>query len=288
MGIPKLILSTVASRDMSPVIGNKDITVMHSVADLIGLNFMTRKILADAAGAIVGMAGNRSRVSPDARVVALTSFGPLSQCAFLAHEMLRDLGYEVVPFHAVGSGSMAMEDLIDKGAIHGVLDLCLHEFADQMFGGYCKGIGPSRLETAGRKGGPQVILPGGLDMIAFECTSIKGVPEQLRDRKFLTHDFRSLVRTSADDLLALARTISEKLNRAVVQATVVIPLQGWSKADAPGAPFYEPETDQVFVVEMKNRLRPEVRVIEVDASINDEKCARLAVTELDTLMRGST
>ena len=110
----------------------------------------------------------------------------------------------------------------------------------------------------------------------------------MRDRKFLTHDFRSLVRTSADDLLALARTISEKLNRAVVPATVVIPLQGWSKADAPGAPFYEPETDQVFVVEMKNRLRPEVRVIEVDSSINDEKCARLAVTELDTLMRGST
>jgi len=284
VGVPKLLVSTVASRDMSGVIGSKDITVMHSVADIIGLNFMTRKILADAASAVVGMARSRENLWTEKRVVALTSFGPLSQCASLAHEMLERLNYEVVPFHAVGSGSMAMEDLIDQGVIHGVLDFCLHEFADQMVGGYCKGIGPGRLETAGRKGVPHVILPGGLDMLVFECTSIEGVPEALRTRQFLPHDFRSFVRTTADDLAALGRVIADKLNRATVPPTVIIPLQGWSKVDAPGGPFYEPETDQAFVRELKRLLKPGVRVLEVEASINDEPCVRMAVTELQGLM----
>lgn len=284
IGIPKLIVSTVASRDMRAIIGSKDITLVHAVADIIGLNFMTRKILADAAGAIVGMVMSGPEPAPKLKVVGLTSFGPLNDCAFAAQEMLEDLGYEVVPFHAIGSGSMAMENLIDQGTIHGVLDLSLHEFADQMYGGYCKDIGPARLEVAGRKGIPHVVLPGGLDMIAFECDSLAGVPTELRDRPFLAHDFRSFVRVNADDLRAIARIIADKVNRAKRPPTIVIPLLGWSKADARGGSFYEPQTDQVFVSELKSLVDPAVKFLEVDANINDHECARIAVCELHRLM----
>lgn len=285
VGVPKLIVSTVVARDMSAVVGSTDITLMYAVADLMGLNFMTRKILTDAAGAITGMVQASAQLAPEGRVVGVTSYGPLNPCAFAAADMLSELGYEVVPFHAVGSGTMSMEALIDQGVIHGVLDLSLHEFVDQMYGGYCGNIGPARLETAGRKGVPHVILPGGLDMIAFECTSIEGVPPSLRDRPFLSHDFRSFIRTTREDLQVLARVIAEKLNRLEHPPTIVIPLAGWSKADCPGGPFHDPETNQVWVTHLKALLRPEIRVTHVDANINDEECAQAAVNELHALMQ---
>lgn len=284
IGVPKLMVSTVASRDVSQVVGSKDITLMHAVADIIGLNFMTKKILADAAGAIVGMVYSDREPAPDKKIVGLTSFGPLNQCAFAAQEMLDEMGYETIPFHAVGAGSMAMEDLVDQGVVQGVLDLSLHEFVDSMYGGYCRDIGPTRLVTAGRKGVAHVILPGGLDMVVFECDSLEGVPEQLRDRTFLSHDFRSFVRTGADDYRDLAKTISDRLNQAERPPTVIVPLRGWSKADAPGGPFYSPETDRIFTNELKALLAADVKVMEVDANINDEECARIAVLELHRLM----
>ncbi len=168
LGIAKLIVSTVASRDLSGIIGYQDITVMHANSDFIGLNFTTKKILADAAGAIVGMLEHYLDPPSDKRVVGLTSFGPLNQRAVFAQNALEKMGYEVVPFHAIGSGTMAMEGLIDQGIVHGVLDLSLHEFADYLHEGYAKSIGPERLETAGRKGVPHFILPGGSGMIVFE------------------------------------------------------------------------------------------------------------------------
>lgn len=288
IGVPKIMVSTVAARDMSMIIGSKDITIMHAVADIAGLNFITRKILAHAAGAIVGMGTSNLKPPAKKSVVAMTSFGPLNQAAFYAKYMLEELGYEVVPFHAIGPGSMAMEDLVDQGVVHGVLDLALHEFADQMYAGYCGRIGPQRLETPGRKGIPHVILPGGLDMIAFECTSPEGVPEALRERRFLAHDFRSFVRTNTEDLAHLAEVVATKLNKAVKSPTVVIPLDGWSKADSPGGPYYEPDTNRSFVSTLKACLSPSVRVVEVDANINNEYCARRAVTELHTLMQAAS
>lgn len=285
IGVPKIMVSTVAARDMSAIIGSKDITIMHAVADIAGLNFITRTILSHAAGAIVGMGNSDLKAPLGKSVIAMTSFGPLNQAAFYAKYMLEDLGYEVVPFHAIGPGSMAMEDLVEQGVVHGVLDLALHEFADQMYAGYCGRIGPQRLETPGRKGIPHVVLPGGLDMIAFECTSPDGVPQALRDRTFLAHDFRSFVRTSTDDLTQLAEIVAAKLNKAVSPPTVVIPLDGWSKADSPGGPYYEPDTNRSFVSTLKARLSPSVRVVEVDANINNEYCARTAVSELHALMQ---
>ena len=280
IGVPKLIVTTVASRDVSSIIGSRDITLMHAVCDIIGLNFMTRGLLTTAAGTIAGMI--TPKVPPPAghRVIGLTSFSPLNPCAFSVTAMFRELGYEVIPFHAVGSGSMAMEALIGQGVLQGVLDLALHEFADWMHGGYCKSIGSDRLETAGRMGIPHVILPGGLDMVVFECTSLEGVPAHLRDRLFVQHDFRSLLRSSREDLTRIASVIAEKTNRAGRAPTFVIPSGGWSSVDAPGKPLYEPEVNQVFVSKLKSLLGRQVRVVEIAAHINDEACARTAVQEL--------
>ena len=280
IGVPKLVVTTVASRDVSSIIGSKDVTLMHAVCDIIGLNFMSQGLLATAAGAITGMIIPKPVPPADRRAIGLTSFSPLNPCAFSATTKLRGLGYEVIPFHAVGSGSMAMEALIGQGVLHGVLDLSLHEFADWMHGGYCKSIGADRLETAGRAGIPHVILPGGLDMVVFECTSLEGVPTRLHDRLFVKHDFRSLLRSSREDLIRIAAMVAQKANRAKRAPTFVLPSRGWSSVDAPGKPFYDPEVNQVFVSELKSRLGKHIQVVEVDANINDEECPRVAVEEL--------
>lgn len=283
-GIPKVILSTVVARDMSTVVGGKDITLMHAYCDLIGLNFMAKKILSDAAGAVMGMLDRARTFSSEKPVIGLTSYGPLNDCAYASTAILTELGYEVVPFHAVGSGSMAMEDLVEQGEIHGVLDLALHEFADHLHGAYCAGIGPKRLTTAGAKGIPHVILPGGLDMIALECTSHDEVPDSLKDRKFISHDFRSFVRTTARDMKTIADTVAQRLDSGTNQASFIIPLDGWSKADNPAGPFYDPEINKVFIDDVTSRLSPNVKIVEYPGNINDEDCARIAAHELHSLM----
>lgn len=286
IGLPKLMVSTVASRDMSGIIGSTDITLMHAVCDIIGLNFMTRKLLGDAARAISSMVRNELVPEQEKIVVGLTSYGPLNDCAFMVQRGLEALGYEVIPFHAIGTGSMAMEDMIAQGLVTGVMDLSLHEFVDHIYDGYCKYIGPSRLVTAGMKRVPHVILPGGLDMIAFECESVEEVPRELRGRKFLSHDFRSFVKTSKEDLLHIAEIVSARLNRYDSPRTFVIPRNGWSKADTPGGPFWDPETSAVFVDRIKRLLGDHITIVECNANINDQACVEIAVSEFHRLAQG--
>lgn len=287
LGVPKLMVSTVASRDMSKLIGTKDITIMHSVTDILGLNPITRKILANAAAAIVGMARSAGAIRSDKPIVGLTSFGFITEGAMRVKRMLEDLGYEVAPFHANGTGGMALEDLIDQGLIGGVLDFALHEFADAMYGGYCGDIGPGRLESAGRMGIPQVVVPGGLDCIVLEFNSPETMPESVKGRKVFWYDFRSGVRTDATDTIKLAAEISDKLNQAKGPTAFMIPRVGWSEADAPGGPLHEPATNEVFIEELKARLNPRVEVVEVDAHINDEEFARAVTSKLDEMMKRS-
>ncbi|MFH1113152.1 MAG: Tm-1-like ATP-binding domain-containing protein [Pseudomonadota bacterium] len=286
LGVPKLMVSTVASRDMSQLIGTKDITLMHSVTDILGLNAVTRRILANAAAAVAGMARQAEKIRPGKPIIGLTSFGFITQGAMRVKKLLEESGYDVAPFHANGTGGMAMEDLIDQGLISGVLDFALHEFADSMYGGYCGGIGPGRLESAGARGIPQVIVPGGLDCIVLEFDSEETKPPHLKDRKVFWYDFRSGVRTSADDMLALADTISEKLNRAKGPVKFMIPLRGWSEADAADGPLFDPETNRTFIAGLKSKLNNGIEVIEIDAHINDEEFARVVTTEMHALMKG--
>ncbi|HID61831.1 MAG TPA: UPF0261 family protein [Anaerolineae bacterium] len=284
LGVPKLMVSTVASRDMSQEIGTKDITMMHSVIDMLGLNAVSKKILANAAGAIVGMVETDVGLTPTRPLVGLTVFGFCTEGAMHVKSLLEARGYEMVAFHANGTGGMAMEDLVDQGVLSGVLDFATHEFADQLYGGYCGGIGPGRLEAAGRRGIPQVVVPGGLDCIVLEFDSPETIPPQFRDRKIFWYDFRSGVRTSKEEMKTLAQTIAGKLNKARGPVKVVIPLRGWSEADGEGAPLHEPETNQVFIAELKRLLRPQIEVIEVDAHINEPEFAEAAVATLDEIM----
>jgi uncharacterized protein (UPF0261 family) len=284
LGLPKVMLSTVASRDMRDLIGTKDITMMHSVMDILGLNPLSRKILANAAAAVAGMVGSPVRIDRERPVIGLTSFGFITEGAMLVKKMLEDQGYDVAPFHANGTGGMAMEDLIDQGLIQGVIDFALHEFADDLYNGYCSGIGPARMETAGRHGIPQVVVPGGLDCVVLEFDSPETMPERFRGRKVFWYDFRSGVRTTVEDLLRLGQTVADKLNRAKGPTKVVIPMKGWSEADVLGGSLYEPETNQVFVSELRALVGSHIKIVQADFHINDREFARLVVSELHEAM----
>jgi uncharacterized protein (UPF0261 family) len=288
LGVPKLMISTVASRDMSEEIGTKDITMMHSVVDMVGLNSVSKRILDNAAGAIVGMVEGGVGLEANKSLIGVTSFGFCTTGAMHVKSFLERHGYEMVAFHANGTGGMAMEDLVDQGLLSGVLDFAMHEFADHLHNGYCGNIGPGRLESAGRKGIPQVVVPGGLDCIVLEFDSPETIPLQFKGRKIFWYDFRSGVRTSRDDLIALAETIARKLNGARGPVKVVIPTRGWSEADREDGPLYEPETNQVFVDELRGLLRPEIPIVDIDAHINEPAFAQAAVAALDELMTRSS
>jgi len=284
LGVPKLMISTVASRDMSEEIGTKDITMMHSVVDMVGLNVVSKKILDNAAGAIVGMVKGDVTLETSRPLIGVTSFGFCTAGAMHVRSFLEKHGYEMVAFHANGIGGMAMEDLVEQGLLSGVLDFATHEFADHLHEGYCGNIGPGRLEAAGKVGIPQVIVPGGLDCIVLEFDSLETIPPKFKGRKIFWYDFRSGVRTSAEELTILAGTIAGKLNKARGPVRVVIPTKGWSEADGEDGPLYEPETNRVFVTELQGLLRPGIRVQLVDAHINEPAFAQAAVSALHELM----
>jgi uncharacterized protein (UPF0261 family) len=284
LGIPKLMVSTVASRDMSRLIGTKDITLMHSVTDILGLNAISKKILANAAAAISQMASETTQVKSDKPIIGLTSFGFITQGAMQTRGALESLGYEVAAFHANGTGGMAMEDLIEQGIINGVLDFALHEFSDSLYGGYCGDIGPGRMETAGKLGLPQVIVPGGLDCIVLEFDSLDSIPNEVRGRKIFWYDFRSGVRTSKDDMVRLAEIISAKLNLCTGPTKFLIPMRGFSEADQEGAPLFEPDTNLFFVDQLKSRVDGKIPIQLVDHHINDKEFTSLAASTLHEMM----
>ncbi len=282
-GLPKLVLSTVASRDIREYVGTKDIVMFHSVADILGLNDFMRHIFAQAAFAICGMMERGRRFSRGKPMVAVTAYGINSRCAFHAEPLLLQRGYEMIAFHANGCGGMAMEELVAQGLIAGVLDFTLHEIADEMFGGYCKGIGPTRLETAGKLGIPQVVAPGGLDNAVF--SPYYPMPDQLKGRKIHPHDIRFCVRLGPDEMIEFARIIGEKLKKAKGPTYVLIPQKGWSEADKPGAELFDPQTNQIFVEELRKTIHPDIPIEVVDAHISDLAFAQRAVELLDSMIR---
>ena len=279
LGIPKLMVSTVASRDMSQTIGTKDITVMHSVVDLLGLNSLSRLILRRAAGAVCGMmAGSRDEGEAIPRV-ALSLFGFVTQAAENAKAILEENGYEVIPFHANGTGGMAMEEMMGEAFFDGVLDLATHELVDAMFDGYCGGIGPQRLRTPEGIDTPRLVIPGGLDSAVFEFDR-SSIPEKYRDRKIFFYDFRSAIRLTANESRSVARTVADKLNQSHNPAKILIPIKGWSEADREGDVLFDPESSQAFLETLEKSLRSDIEVFKVDHHINDKEFARQAVDML--------
>jgi uncharacterized protein (UPF0261 family) len=282
-GLPKVVLSTVASRDIREYIGTKDIVMFHSVADILGFNEFMRLMLGQAAYAIGGMIEIGSGIKKEKPMVAVTAYGINSVCAIQAEPLLQKRGYEMIAFHANGTGGMAMEEFIAQGLVAGVIDFTLHEIADEMFGGYCKGIGPMRLETAGQFRIPLVVVPGGLDNAVF--SPFYPMPNLLKRRKIHPHDIRFCVRMGPKEMKQFARTVGEKLNRSKGPAYVLIPKKGWSEADKPGMELFDPKTDQIFVEELRRIINPNIPIEETDLHISDPPFALRAVEVLDHMIR---
>jgi uncharacterized protein (UPF0261 family) len=282
-GVPKLLVTTQASSPRAPLyVGSEDITIMNAVSDLIGLNWMTKTVLASAARAIVGMA-SKAPPRPERPLIGATGLGT-TPCIMKAGELLNKMGYELIPFHATGSGGRAFEALIRRGLFKGVLDLALHEVANEVFGG-CHVAGPGRLMSAGTMGIPQVVAPGALCIICY--TTLEEVPPQYRSRTWRHNPYTYVVDLARDELAKLGEVVAERLNLAKGPTKVLVPLRGWygPGLTAPEKPKHE--DCEAFLKSLRRRLRPEVEVEAVDAHINDLKFAEHAVSSLLELMRSS-
>ncbi len=274
-GFPKLMVSTLAAGDTRPYLGTKDICMMPSVLDISGLNHVSRRILNNAAGAICGMvAAKPASALDDKPVIAATMFGVTTPCVTAARRVLEERGYEVLVFHATGTGGRAMERLIEDEAIQAVLDLTTTELADELVGGVMS-AGPQRLTAAGHKGVPQLICPGAIDMVNFG--PLETVPVQFRNRQLFVHNPTvTLMRTTPEECAEIGRITATRLNSASGPVTVLIPLLGVSAIDKAGGPFYSPEALNSYRRALRATLRPEIKLIELDAHINDESFAHTA------------
>ena len=278
VGVPKIMVSTLASGDTSPYVDTKDVSMMYSVVDIAGINSLSRQILANAAGAIVGMVNAEVPAAEDKSLIGATMFGVTTPCVTKARELLEDAGYEVLVFHATGAGGRAMEDLVKGGFIVGVLDATTTELADELVGGVLS-AGPDRLEAAGDLGVPQVVAPGALDMVNFGPPDT--VPEQFKDRTFYQHNPTvTLMRTTVEENAELGKIMGQKLSQAKGPTTVIIPKQGVSAIDQEGQPFYSAEAEAAWIENLKANLGNNVALIEMDNHINDDAFAEKLVETL--------
>jgi uncharacterized protein (UPF0261 family) len=283
VGVPKVMVSTMASGNTSPYVDVKDITMMYSVGDIAGLNPLTRRILANAVGAIAGMVEEEPpEEKRDRPLLAATMFGVTTPCVTAVRERLEDEGYDVLVFHATGSGGRAMEGLIQDGFITGVVDVTTTEWCDEVVGGVLS-AGPERLLAAGRNGIPQVVSLGATDMVNFG--GMETVPDKFRDRNLYRHNPSvTLMRTSPEECALVGRRIAEQLNRGVGEVVVALPLGGVSMIDTEGEPFHDPEANRALFEALRTHLNPRIRVVESEAHINDPDFAELLVRELLRLL----
>jgi uncharacterized protein (UPF0261 family) len=286
LGVPKLMVSTVAGSDTSAYVGVSDIVMMPSIVDVSGINRISREVFSRAAGAMCGMLETVVPAGEDRPLIAASMFGNTTACVEAAKTILEQSGFEVLVFHATGTGGRTMESLIAAGRIAGVLDITTTEWADQLVGGVLA-AGPERLEAAARHGVPAVVAPGCLDMVNFWAPAT--VPEKFRDRRFYPHNPNvTLMRTTPDECQQLGTILAEKLNLSTGPVTVLLPGQGWSMIDAPGGPFWWPEANQALHDALKSHLRPDVTVVELDVNVNDPQFARCAAETLLILMEKGT
>jgi uncharacterized protein (UPF0261 family) len=289
LGFPKLMVSTLASGNTSQYVGVKDIVMMPSIVDVAGLNRLSRMILSRAAGAICGMvevahtassarADQRSAPQPDKPIIVASQFGNTTQCVERARKILEAAGYEVLVFAAVGTGGRTMESLVESGLVSGVCDITTTEWADELVGGVLN-AGPTRLDAAAKCGVPAIVTPGCLDMVNFGPRET--VPAKFAGRNFYQHNPQvTLMRTTPEECKRLGEIIADKLNASRGPVTVLLPLRGISVISAAGQPFHDPAADAALFGSIKSNLRKDIRVIELDANINDPAFAEACATTL--------
>jgi uncharacterized protein (UPF0261 family) len=285
-GVPKVMVSTLASGQVKPYVGVRDICMMYSVVDISGLNRVSRTVLANAAHAVVGMVKARSLSAhglppvglQDKPLITATMFGVTTPCVSAAREICEAKDYEVLVFHATGAGGMTMEAFIKDGLIAGVLDITTTELADELVGGVLS-AGKDRLTAAGLRGVPQVISLGALDMVNFGPRDT--VPEKFKERRFYQHNPTvTLMRTTPEENDKLGKEIAEKASAARGPTAVLLPLKGVSAIDREGQPFWWPEADQALFQSIRNWISPSVKLLELDLHINDPEFAKIAAETL--------
>lgn len=288
IGVPKLLVSTMASGDVGPYVGESDVTLMYSVVDISGLNSISRAVLGNAAAAAAGMALRYERGAGTAEqeekpLIGASMFGVTTPVVDEAREHLTGLGYEVLVFHATGSGGRAMEALAESGLLAGVLDLTTTELADDLVGGVLS-AGPHRLEAAGKRGIPQIVSVGALDMVNFGPRD--SVPDRFADRLLYVHNPTvTLMRTTRAEMATLGARVAEKVAGATGPVEVFLPLRGVSAIDVAGGPFEDAEADAAcFQAIVAGLAGSRVAVHEVDAAINDPGFGRRAAQALHELI----
>ncbi len=279
VGVPKLMVSTVAAGNTRDYIGASDVTLMASVTDVAGINSISARILANAAAAIAGMVNAPPiELTGQRPLVAATMFGVTTPAVTVARESLEERGYEVLVFHATGTGGMAMEGLMESDFIAGVFDLTTTELCDRLVGGVLA-AGPERLEVAGRMGLPQVVSLGALDMVNFGARDT--VPPQFEDRNLYVHNPSvTLMRTTAEECAELGRIIAHKLDGARAPVALFVPLKGLSAIDIEGGPFYDPAADEALFQALRESVSDNVELHELDHNVNDPEFATAMVDKL--------
>ena len=285
IGVPKVIVSTLAGGDVSVYVGESDIFMYPSVVDVAGLNSISTRIYTNAAFAIAGMVQFENTKTVEKKpLIAASMFGVTTPCLTAAKEYLESLGFEVLIFHAVGTGGRAMEALVSAGFIEGVLDITTTEWCDELYGGVLN-AGPHRLEAAGASGVPQVVSVGALDMVNFG--SWDSVPEKYKERNLYRHNPTvTLMRTTAAENVGLGEVIAEKLNGANSPTVLMLPLKGVSMLDAPGQAFWGEAEDKALFDTLRNKIDgKKVELVEMENHINDTEFAIAAAKKLVELMK---
>lgn len=290
LGVPKVMISTVANGQTAfgPFTGTKDVTIIHSVADILGLNMVTRKVLAEGVGAVTGMVEmDLKRQDAERPAVAMTTAGVTTLCAIHIQELMEAWGYEVIAFHCNGIGAKAMEELAEEGKLIGILDITPHDITDFLFGGIFPAW-PSRIEASSRRGLPQVVVPGAADFILYG--GVESVPPKMLECKYVIHNpIHTHVRANHEEMVAVGRFIAERLARSTGPALVLIPSRGFSQLNVAGGPLFDPESDSGFLEGLTLALSQtgakNVRVEVLDMHINDPEFAELAAKRLDSMIR---
>ncbi len=283
VGIPKLMVSTMASGNTAPYVDCSDVCLMPSVVDVAGLNTVSRRVLSNAAHAMAGMVAHVVTETVARPAIGMTMFGVTTPCVTAIRKSLEDAGFDCLVFHATGTGGRAMEKLVESGLIEGVLDVTTTEVADEVVGGTLT-AGPQRFDVILQKQIPYVMSLGALDMVNFGA--IETVPDRFRNRKLHVHNANvTLMRTTEDENRQIARWIAAKLNQSSSAVTLLIPEQGVSAIDAPGQPFHDPAADAALFDELESQVKHSEsrRMVRCPLHINDPEFANALVAEFRRL-----
>jgi uncharacterized protein (UPF0261 family) len=289
-GVPKIIVCPAA---MPAYINlwftTKDVAIMQSIVEFAGLNELLKDVLARAAGAICGMA-EESFPPGELRVpkgaIAITQFGFTDNCGKYVREYLEERGYVVYPFHAQGISDRAMDSLIEQGYFDGVIETAPAGVIEDIFEGH-RAAGPKRLEAAGKRGIPQVIAPGSVNLTGCGITRKHREKYATRERVMKIDEIRAMTRFNDEELRIGAKAYAEKLNQAKGRVSILFPLRGWSSLDRENSILYDPEQDRVFVEELRRNLKPEIEMVDVDYNLEDPEFALALVEKLDSLYKSS-